>query len=114
MNCMNPKIYSTEDDEEAYRQKIAQDREKAANKKRKAISSEHAELARTTGLSGQVVALMAGHDDKDNDDSSTSSRSDNGDNQKRKKRSKKKRSSKKKDYKKKKSRKMSCGCLRTL
>ena len=35
MNCMNPKIYSTEDDEEAYRQKIAQDREKLQTKNAK-------------------------------------------------------------------------------
>ena len=87
----------SEDDEEAYRQKIAQDRERATNKKRKTISTEHAELARTTGLSGQVVALMAGHDDDDDDDRSDDDRSSSD----RKKKSKKSR--KKKDYKKKKS-----------
>ena len=58
----------TQDDEEAYKARIAADREKATNKKRKALSAEHEELARTTGLSGHVVALMAGDDDDDDDD----------------------------------------------
>jgi len=49
----------TEEDEERYRATLAAEREAAEKKKRKVLSAEHAELARTTGLSGQVVAMMA-------------------------------------------------------
>mmetsp|Transcript_35632 Transcript_35632/g.85039 ORF Transcript_35632/g.85039 Transcript_35632/m.85039 type:complete len:197 (-) Transcript_35632:104-694(-) len=62
----------TEDDNEAYRRKLEKDREKAAGRKRKAMSAEHEELARTTGLRGDVVALMA--DDSDGEDSVSRSR----------------------------------------
>ncbi|KAL7470881.1 hypothetical protein ACHAXS_011177 [Conticribra weissflogii] len=94
---------TVEDDEEDYRQKVARDREIAQSKKRKTISAEQAELARTTGLSGQVVALMAGHDDGSEEDATNSdddrSKSDSdGGNRKRKKKSKRKH--KKKDSKK--------------
>mmetsp|Transcript_20258 Transcript_20258/g.58132 ORF Transcript_20258/g.58132 Transcript_20258/m.58132 type:complete len:418 (+) Transcript_20258:28-1281(+) len=62
----------TEEDEERYRATLAAEREAAAKKKRKVLSAEHAELARTTGLSGQVVAMMAqasgGDDSVDADD----------------------------------------------
>lgn len=57
----------TENDEDAYRLSLAADREQATKKRRKIISVEHEELARTTGLSGHVVALMVAgnHDDSD-------------------------------------------------
>ena len=48
-----------EDDEELYRQTMALEREAELGRERKTLSKEHEELARTTGLSGQVVALMA-------------------------------------------------------
>ncbi|KAL3784603.1 hypothetical protein HJC23_007059 [Cyclotella cryptica] len=84
-----------EDDEEAYRRKMALDREKATSRKRKAISAEHAELARTTGLSGQVVALMAGHDGEDSDGAGSNSSDDDRRRRKRKKRKHRKEKSKK-------------------
>lgn len=87
----------SEDDEEAYRRKMALDREKATSRKRKAISAEHAELARTTGLSGQVVALMAGHDDGDSD--GDGSKSSNEDRRRRKKKKRKHRKEKSKKSK---------------
>ena len=83
-----PHTSTAEDDEEAYRKKIASDREKAARKKRKTISAEQAELARSTGLSGQVVALMAGHDDGSDDEDDATNSDDDG--KKRKKKSSKK------------------------
>ena len=62
----------TENDEDAYRLKLEADRDRAAKKRRKVMSAEHEELARTTGLSGHVVALMASgdHDNSDSDDAS--------------------------------------------
>ena len=62
----------TENDEDAYRLKLEADRDRAAKKRQKVMSAEHEELARTTGLSGHVVALMASgdHDNSDNDDAS--------------------------------------------
>jgi hypothetical protein len=62
----------TENDEDAYRLILEADRDCAAKKRRKVMSAEHEELARTTGLSGHVVALMASgdHDNSDSDDAS--------------------------------------------
>eukprot|EP00956_Cyclotella_meneghiniana_P004303 scaffold5294_cov72-Cyclotella_meneghiniana.AAC.10 len=88
---LNAKKTFTEDDEELYRQKLSADREKAASKKRKAISAEQAELARTTGLSGQVVAMMAGHDEIHSD----------GENEKKRKKKKKRKYKKEKKSKRK-------------
>ena len=88
----------TEDDEEAYRAKIASDREKAATKKRKVLSAEQMELARTTGLAGHVVALMAGGEDNGNGNDDTDDDDDDGSEMSngRKKKSKKRKSSKSK------------------
>ena len=41
----------TENDEDAYRLELEADRDRAAKKRRKVMSAEHEELARTTGLS---------------------------------------------------------------
>ena len=92
LNKISSQKTYTEDDEEAYRQQTASDREKAVNRKRKVLTAEHEELARTTGLSGHVVALMAsgGQEDSDSDDNTSGSGRKH-----RKKKSKKKR--KKKD-----------------
>ena len=95
LSKLSAKKTYTEDDEEKYKQKLILDREKASNKKRKALSAEHEELARTTGLSGHVVALMAGKDDA----------SDNGEDDRKKQRKSKKSKSYKKKYKKKDSKK---------
>jgi len=61
-----------EKDEEEYRERLAFEREKASKQKFKQMSEEHIELAQTTGLSAQVIQLMAGNADdnggeKDND-----------------------------------------------
>merc|ERR1719203_2105478 len=81
----------TEDDEEAYRRKVAADRDRATGKKRKELSAEHEELARTTGLSGHVVALMAGGGATDDGDDGSGGSADRGERkQKSKKKSKRK------------------------
>jgi hypothetical protein len=49
----------TEQDETTYQETLERERAAASQRKTKKLSKEHAELARTTGLSGQVVALMA-------------------------------------------------------
>jgi len=49
----------TREDDERYRTMMEKEREAAVRKKRKHISKEQEELARSTGLSGQVVALMS-------------------------------------------------------
>jgi hypothetical protein len=82
----------SEQDEENYRKGLEQERIKASKRKRKALSKEHDELARTTGLSAQVVALMAkSKDDADDDDDSRDFKK-----AKKKKRKKEKRSSREK------------------
>ena len=91
----------TEEDEERYRATLAAEREAASNRKRKALSAEHEELARTTGLSGQVVALMA----KGGGGDEGSSKSDDGDrrrssSKKRDRKSRGKKSSKAKKHRK--------------
>ncbi len=93
LNKISSQKTFTEDDEDAYRQQNASDREKAINRKRKALTAEHEELARTTGLSGHVVALMASGGQEGSDDNSRGH-----DRKHRKKRSKEKH--KKKHYKK--------------
>lgn len=93
LNKISSQKTYTEDDEEAYRQQNASDREKAVNRKRKALTAEHEELARTTGLSGHVVALMASGGQEDGDDDSSGNDRD-------RKHSKKKKKSKKKHKKK--------------
>merc|ERR1740124_260889 len=59
-------------EEEDYKLTLANQRDAITSQKRKTISAEHDHLARTTGLSGQVVALMSGvvddDDDHDHDD----------------------------------------------
>jgi hypothetical protein len=47
----------TEHDEAVYQQKLEQQRK--TQRKTKKLTKEHEDMARTTGLSGQVVALMA-------------------------------------------------------
>jgi hypothetical protein len=77
-------------DEENYRKSLEDERVKASKRKRKTLSKEHEELARTTGLSGQVVALMTKEefdDDDDDDDSRDFKKA-----KKKKKRKKEKRS----------------------
>ena len=101
----------TEEDEERYRATLAAEREAAEKKKRKVLSAEHAELARQ-GLSGQVVAMMAGGSEDSSDEAHGSSNDGRGDRKSSsKKRSKKSgrkssrsRSSSKRSRKKKRSR----------
>ena len=90
LNKISSQKTYTEDDEEAYRQQNASDREKAVNRKRKALTAEHEELARTTGLSGHVVALMASRGQEDGDDDSSGNDRDRKHGKKKKKKSKKK------------------------
>ena len=49
----------TEEDDVIYRKMLEKERDAASKRKRKTLSRDHEELARSTGLSGQVVALMA-------------------------------------------------------
>lgn len=90
---LSKKKVTTDQDEEDYRQSLALEREAATSKKRKSISAQHAQLARETGLSGQVVALMAGRDDSDDEDDSDSERS-----KKRKKKKKKRKKDRRKRH----------------
>ena len=55
-------------DEELYRKKLEEERESALKKsgKRK-LTTEHKMLAQSTGLSGQVVALMGGMNSSDDE-----------------------------------------------
>lgn len=85
LSKLSSKKTYTDDDEKAYRQTIASDREKAANKKRKALSAEHEQLARTTGLSGHVVALMAGGGVQDNSDAESDCSNEKGEQKQKKK-----------------------------
>ena len=87
--------FRIDQDEEDYRQSLALEREAASSKKRKSISAQHAQLARETGLSGQVVALMAGRRDSDDDDNSKSEDSRSDTSRRRKKKRKRKRTKEK-------------------
>mmetsp|Transcript_2256 Transcript_2256/g.2558 ORF Transcript_2256/g.2558 Transcript_2256/m.2558 type:complete len:329 (-) Transcript_2256:25-1011(-) len=74
-------------DEDEYRYNLEQERELASKRKRKKfLSKEHQELSKSTGLSAQVVALMAGTN------ATTKKEKDDNDNgiKKRKKKKKKK------------------------
>mmetsp|Transcript_13448 Transcript_13448/g.19245 ORF Transcript_13448/g.19245 Transcript_13448/m.19245 type:complete len:205 (+) Transcript_13448:139-753(+) len=101
--AMQKKMEGNDKAEDAYRQALEREREAANNRKRKAISVEHEELARTTGLSGQVVALMARNMPEDDiNNNGNSSCSDDEVIRKGRKSSKKKKRSKKSDAKKRK------------
>jgi hypothetical protein len=91
----------TEQDETKYQETLERERAAASQRKAKKLSKEHAELARTTGLSGQVVALMAQVEEKKkrkskkrskrdySDDSSSSSNEDSYERRKRRHKEKK-------------------------
>ena len=86
----------TEQEDELYQQTLERERTAASKRKSKKLSKEHEELARTTGLSGQVVALMAGMDEKkskkrkkrENRDSSSSTSEDSGERRRRRRKQK--------------------------
>eukprot|EP00978_Attheya_sp_CCMP212_P037237 scaffold174129_cov28-Attheya_sp.AAC.1 len=89
-------------EEELYKQTLALEREKAQTRKPKKLSEHerHQTLAfSATGLSGQVVALMARttHSDNDDSDNNDSDNSDEDEKKRKRRRHSKKKKSKRRD-----------------